>query len=346
MDMTQEIQRYKEKLQDSVYIVGHHYMADSVIRHVDKAGDSLELSRLMDKVGGRHVVFCGVHFMAESACVMAMPGQQVYLPAPDAQCVMAGMCPAPLLEHVLNTLQKGGRKVIPLAYVNTPLAVKAVVGKFGGAVCTSSSATKMLTWALAEGDAVLFLPDKNLGQNTAKLLGLPQNKIARLHVQQNGALIKNSQTEAARLLLWPGCCAVHAKLTPEHAKTWYAAHPGGKIFVHPECAPALVDMVDGAGSTTFLIQQAENAPAGAQLAIGTEINLVDRLAKKHAGRVHITSLSPVACSNMAKLQEKDLLVSLKELAGEKVPHSTRVHVDPALIPPARAAIEKMLTICA
>ncbi len=345
MSITQEIAQYKEKLQDSVYIVGHHYMADDVIQHVDKAGDSLELSRLMDKVGGRHVIFCGVHFMAESACVMALPGQKVYLPAPSAQCVMAGMCPAPLLEHVLNILQKGGRKVIPLAYVNTPLAVKAVVGRFGGAVCTSSSAAKMLDWALKEGDAVLFLPDKNLGQNTAKLLGLPQSDIARLHVQQNGALIDTEQTRKARLLLWPGCCAVHAQLGPEDAKAWYTAHPGGKIFVHPECAPALVDAVDGAGSTTFLIQQAENAPAGSHLAIGTEVNLVDRLAKKHAGRIHITSLSPVACSNMAKLQEKDLLFSLRELADEQVPYSTRIEVDPSLIPPARAAIEKMLALC-
>lgn len=325
-----------------VVIMGHHYQSDDVMAYVDKAGDSLELARMVSAVDAQHIVFCGVHFMAESACLLASPDKHVHLPALDAACVMSDMVPAPLLDTVLARLNVKGRKVIPLAYVNTSLAVKAVVGRYGGAVCTSANAPIMLAWALAQGDAVLFLPDKNLGNNTADALNLPESARHTLDIRKNGILIDDALAARASLLLWPGCCAVHACFKPQMAELYHASHPDGRVLVHPECSPAMVQASDGHGSTSFLIREAENAPDGAHLAIGTEINLVRRLAARHSHRLLLTPLTVSACSNMAKVTPSRLLATLHAILSNT---ATPMTVEPSLTGPARDSLDRMLEQC-
>lgn len=330
------------RLGDSLVIMGHHYQGDDVVNHVDKVGDSLELARMVEGIKARYIVFCGVHFMAESARLLAAEGQAVYLPAMDASCVMSDMAPAGLLDAVITRLLGTGRRIVPLAYVNTSLAIKAVVGRHGGAVCTSANARAMLEWALGQGDAVLFLPDKNLGNNTADQLGLTEAERHVLNIRRNGGELELEAARKARLLLWPGCCAVHACFKPAMAEEARRAYPGARVVVHPECAPAMVQAADAAGSTSFLIREAQEAPDGSTLVVGTEINLVRRLARLHAGRVQVLPLAVSACSNMGKVSAERLLVTLRAIeSGNARP----VEVDASLTAPARDALTRMLKHC-
>lgn len=342
LEVSEAVDVLRGKLRPDLVIMAHHYQSDEVVAHVDKVGDSLELARMIEHINARHIVFCGVHFMAESACLLAVPGQSVYLPAMDAACVMSDMAPAPLLDAVLTRILQTGRRIVPLAYVNTSLAIKAVVGRHGGAVCTSANARAMMEWALAEGDGVLFLPDKNLGNNTADQLGMPMADRHVLDIRKGGDRLDEQAIRKATLLLWPGCCAVHAVFRPEMAHALRKQYPGIRILVHPECSPAMVHASDGAGSTSYLIRQVEQAPAGSILAIGTEINLVNRLAREHAGRVTVIPLAQSACSNMAKVTAGRLLAVLEQImAGTAVP----VTVDPALTAPAKDSLTRMLEHC-
>lgn len=337
------IDALRAELGDDLVIMGHHYQGDDVVAHVDSVGDSLELARMVADIKAGHIVFCGVHFMAESARLLAGADQAVYLPAPDARCVMSDTTPAPLLEAVIRNLGAIGRRIVPLAYVNTSLAVKAVVGRHGGAVCTSANARAMLEWALSQGDGVLFLPDRNLGNNTADQLGLSQGERHVLNIRQGGGQVDRDAARNAALLLWPGCCAVHAVFKPHMADEVRRLHSGARVLVHPECAPDMVRAADAAGSTSFLIRQAEEAATGSTLAIGTEINLVRRLAARHAGRVRILPLAVSACSNMGKVTADRLLATLRSIQdGTARP----VEVDPSLTAPARDALTRMLQHCA
>ena len=334
------IDELREFFGKQLVIVGHHYQSDDVIAHVDKVGDSLELARMMDDIEAKYVVFCGVHFMAESAALLARPGQQVFLPAPDASCVMSEMTPAALLEKVFDRIQSAGKKIVPLAYVNTSLAVKAVVGAHGGAVCTSANADRMMRWAFDNGDVVFFLPDKNLGVNTADQLGLPENARAMLDIRHNGE--RATLPDGVRLLLWPGCCAVHACFRPELAEAVRQKEAQAKIFVHPECAPSMVRAADGAGSTSYLIQEAEKAAPGSVLYIGTESNLVHRLRERFAGKIRVEPLMESTCSNMLKVDAEHLLHTLEAIRDGK---ASAVQVDRSRIAPARASLERMLEYC-
>lgn len=337
------IDELRAGLGDDLVIMGHHYQGDDVVAHVDRVGDSLELARMIENIDARHIVFCGVHFMAESARLLAAPQQAVHLPAPDARCVMSDTTPAPLLETVLERLGWTGRRIVPLAYVNTSLAVKAVVGRHGGAVCTSANARAMLEWALGQGDGVLFLPDRNLGNNTADQLGLPESERHVLTIRQGGGQMDMDAARRATLLLWPGCCAVHAVFKPRMAEEARRLHPGARVVVHPECAPDMVRAADAAGSTSFLIRQAAEAPEGSTLVVGTEINLVRRLAARHAGRVQVLPLAVSACSNMAKVTAAALLDTLRAVKDGR---TRPVEVDPNQTAPARAALTRMLQHCA
>lgn len=329
---------------EKLCIVGHHYQNDEIIRHVDITGDSLELSRKVADVSSENIVFCGVHFMAESAALLARPGQKVYLPAPDANCVMAQMAPADLLDKALEKLNSGGRKVLPLAYVNTSLAVKAVVGRHGGAVCTSANASRMMDWAFERAGQVLFLPDKNLGRNTAGQLNIPEKAWQIIDIRKDAATL-NPVHEDKKLLLWPGLCAIHARFKVEDIQTLRREHLGIKVAVHPECPPDIVRASDAAGSTSFLISYAENAPDGSTLAIGTEINLVRRLAQKHAGRLTILPLRVSACSDMEKTTPTALLNCLEGIKSGSGTLSP-IRVDPAMAENARASLTRMLEACA
>ncbi len=338
------IELRRRELGGRLTVVGHHYQAESVIRHTDLRGDSLELARRVAGVDSEHIVFCGVYFMAESAALLARPGQKVHLPEPSAECSMALMSAAETVETVLAALESGGRKIIPLAYVNSTLGVKAVVGAHGGSVCTSANARTMLEWAMTRGDAVLFLPDKNLGQNTADLMGIPALERCVLDVRGKGARLDLSLAERARLLLWPGFCSIHTRFSLRQIERMRAEHPGARIVVHPECTPEVVAASDAAGSTSFIIRYAEEAPDGSTVVIGTELNLVERLALVHAGRLTVLPLVESECTHMAQTTEERLAATLDAIAEGRDDFVVKAPGD--LRENARAALERMLQVCA
>lgn len=349
-DTAAAITDLKSRLGSRVCIMGHHYQNDAVVRHCDITGDSLELARRVPDITADHIVFCGVFFMGESAALLAKTGQQVHLPAPDADCAMSLMSPAESARAVLRQLHDGGRRVIPVAYVNTTLALKAVVGEFGGTVCTSANARTVMRWALDQGQGVLFLPDRHLGRNVGKQLGLGPDDWHLLELGPDG-LSPVEKDPAHRLwkaplLLWPGCCPIHDHLTVEQVAAARAAHPGCLVMAHPECSPEVIDLCDGAGSTSFLIGEAARLAAekpGSTLIVGTETNLVDRLGQRHAGSCTVLPLGPAICPDMGKVTEANLLTTLQAIeAGTAKP----LVVDPALCPPARQTLTRMLDICA
>ena len=342
MEVRNEIVRLKQELGEHVCILGHHYIAQDVIDLCDLRGDSLELARRVEDIRAPHIVFCGVYFMAESAALLARPGQQVHIAVEEADCVMSRMAPAPLLDTVLDRLRAAGCLVVPLAYVNTSLSVKAVVGRHGGAVCTSANAKTMLRWTLDQGGRALFLPDRQLARNTAKSLGLAETEWHALDIRGQGARMDLAAARKARLLIWPGCCAVHARFRPERVEAARRAHPGCRIAVHPECRPEAVDASDAAGSTSFLIEYVAKSPAGSTLVIGTEINLVERLAREQAGRRTVLPLARSACSHMALTREQRLLDCLRSIQAGT---ARALAVPPEEAAPARDSLQRMLQIC-
>lgn len=322
-------------------ILAHHYQNDAVVRHADILGDSLELSRKISGLAAKDIMFCGVYFMAETAAMLAAPGQRVHIPARDAACVMSEMAPGALAEAVLTRLAEAGRDVLPLTYVNSSAAVKAACGRRGGTVCTSANAAVMLRWALDQGRGVLFLPDKMLGQNTCRTLGVPRDKIHILDIRDGGRKMDLAAARRAEVLLWPGQCVIHGRFKPADIEAVRRENPDTKIVVHPECSPDTVALADAAGSTSFIIKYVAEAPPGADIVIGTESNLVNRLATQYKGIKTIRPLRPSLCSNMAKVTEENLLAAL--LAVDTVPPVT---VPETVRQPARAAVERMLEVTA
>jgi len=343
MSSAQErIEAARARYGNRLAILGHHYQSDAIIRHVDFQGDSLELARKIDGLAAEHVVFCGVFFMAESAVALARPGQKIHIPDLSATCPMADMAPAQRLEDVLSELRSQGRLVIPLAYVNSSAEVKAICGLYGGSVCTSANAKVMLEWALAQGDAVLFLPDRHLGNNTANLLNLDTSERLVVDIRTGRPPVAPKKAPYARLLLWPGSCAIHHTLKKRHVEDMRKAMPGVRVVVHPECSPAVVRAADSAGSTSHIIRYCAEAKPGAKIAVGTEENLVLRLAARHqAEGKTIVPLKPnTRCSNMAKITEErlaDLLDSLDTAAPLSLPTDVSEH--------AQVALTRMLDIC-
>ncbi len=338
------IEALRKELGPRLVILGHHYQDDTIIRHTDMQGDSLELARGITDIHAEHIVFCGVYFMAESAALLARPGQKVYLPEMTANCVMAQMAPADLVDTVMRTLSRR-RRIIPLAYVNSSLAVKAVAGKHGGSVCTSANAQNMLTWALEQGDAVLFLPDKNLAWNSADILGLPESDRHMLNIRGGGKEMDPDAADKARLIMWPGSCAIHARFNTRQIESRREQYPGLRVVVHPECSPAVVARSDAAGSTAFIINCMKDAPDGAVIAVGTEINLVERLAERHKDRLRVIPLVESECSHMDRTRPAQLLATLESIAA---PRGTRpptlISIDPSVAAGARTALERMLAM--
>ena len=339
--LSERITTIRRSRGDSLAILAHHYQRDAVVAHADILGDSLELSRKVAGLSAKHIVFCGVYFMAETAAMLAGPGQRVLIPARDAACVMSEMAPAALVETVLERLGAAGRDVLPLTYVNSSAAVKAVVGARGGSVCTSANAGKMLRWALDQGRGVLFLPDKMLGQNTCDALGVPPQRRHILDIRGGGAKLDLDAARQAEVLLWPGQCVIHSRFKARDIAAERAAHPGVRVVVHPECSPETVQAADAAGSTSFIIKYVAEAPKGAEIVIGTEINLVSRLARRYQGEKTIRPLCVSACSNMAKGTEENLLALLEGLDA-----AAPVTVPDAVCAPARAAVTRMLEVSA
>ncbi|MFO7727317.1 MAG: quinolinate synthase NadA [Desulfonatronovibrio sp.] len=333
----QQIKNIKKKLGSELAILAHHYQNDSIVEHADLVGDSLQLAAAIPDLDAGLIMFCGVDFMAETAAVLANPGQKVFMPAPEATCVMADMAPASLAGEIMTRLKQTGR-VIPLAYVNSSIGVKAICGKSGGSVCTSANAGKMLDWAFKQGDQVLFLPDKNLGQNTAIKAGLDLHKVQTLDIRNKGANIRTRELTDKQLLLWPGVCAVHFRLKQSRLKSIRQNNPHALIVVHPESDPAVVAMADETGSTSTIISFTRNAPAASTIYIGTEDNLVHRLNKEFPDK-NILPLGAGYCSNMARTTPRSLALALENMTG-----GNAVTVDPGLAPHARKAVETMLEV--
>lgn len=311
----EEIKSLKDKLKDKVVILGHHYQSDEIIQFADVTGDSLILAQKASNLTAKYIIFCGVHFMAETADILKRPEQMVILPDPDAGCTMADMASSKDVENAWEYIKTcTNEKIIPITYVNCSAELKSFVGKNGGSICTSSNAEKIIKWGLDASDKLLFFPDQHLGRNTCYKLGIPLEKqVIYNPTLKNGGLTKE-QVRQAKVILWYGYCSVHQGFTKEHVEHVRATNPKMKIIVHPECSFDVVAASDASGSTAFIVKEVENAPAGSEFAVGTEINLVNRLAKNNPDK-KIISLSPYQCicSTMYRVRPRWLLTSLRSV---------------------------------
>ena len=336
----------KQALDGRLLILGHHYQRDEVIRWADARGDSLKLARYAAECDwATDIVFCGVHFMAESADVLTGPAQRVILPDLNAGCSMADMADVDEIEECWDALAGviDVDRVIPITYVNSSAAVKAFVGRHGGACCTSSNARQVVAWALERGDRVLFAPDQHLGRNTAFAMGFPAADMRVWDPRHDLGGLQERDVKEARFLLWKGHCSVHQRFKVEHVEAARRDHPGVRVVVHPECSHEVVSRADFVGSTERILTEVERAPAGSVLAIGTEIHMVNRMAAEHPDKT-VFSLDPLICpcSTMFRIDEPHLAWCLEALVrGEIV---NRITVDEETAEGARLALSRMLEI--
>ncbi|HEX4950172.1 MAG TPA: quinolinate synthase NadA [Blastocatellia bacterium] len=342
-ELYDRIQEAKRKLANRVVILGHHYQRDDVIVHADFTGDSFNLARqAQTRPEADFIVFAGVHFMAESADILSAPHQKVILPDLAAGCSMADMASIEQVESAWEQLQELGlANMMPITYMNSAASLKAFCGKNGGAVCTSSNAVKLFEWALSNSEGLFFFPDEHLGRNTGLKHGIPLDKMVvwdpRLDLGGN----TEDELREAKVILWKGFCSVHGRFLPRHVDDRRAEYPGIKVLVHPECRYEVVNKSDLNGSTEFIIRTLQEAPAGSQWAVGTEVNLVNRLAKQHPDKF-VTLLAPdlCMCATMFRIAPENLLWSLENLiAGNVVNHIT---VDDDTAHWARVALDRML----
>jgi quinolinate synthase len=349
-ELARRIATAKEALGPRLIILGHHYQRDEVMRWADARGDSFGLSRLAAAAReAEFVVFCGVHFMAESADVLTAPEQQVILPDLNAGCSMADMADLESVEEAWEEIADvtDVDAVVPVTYMNSAAALKAFVGRHGGAVCTSSNARAVLTWALAQhpGDEtkVLFFPDQHLGRNTAFQLGYPASTMAVWDPRRDLGGLDERVIKEARFLLWKGHCSVHQRFRPEHVAAFRDEHPRGRVIVHPECSHEVVELADEVGSTDYIIGAVQRSVPGSVLGIATEIHLVQRLAVEHQ-ELKVVSLDPLICpcSTMFRIDAAHLCWVLEELLAGRVPN--RITVDAAVAEEARVALRRMLDI--
>jgi len=345
--MDSRIAAAREKLGSSAILLGHHYQRDEVIRFADFTGDSYKLSKAAAETNARYIIFCGVHFMAESADVLGRDGQQVILPDLNAGCSMADMAEISQVEACWEALERLGltADTIPLTYMNSTAAIKAFCGERGGLVCTSSNARSAFDWAFARGKRILFLPDQHLGRNTGYAMGIPMDEMP---VWDPWAL-QGGQTAdklaASRVVLWKGHCSVHQRFLPSHVDEVRASYPGIQVIVHPECRWEVCQKADALGSTERLIALVENAPEGTSFAIGTEIHLVNRLAKRFAPEgKRIVSLEEhgCLCTTMYRISPQHLAWALENLVEGRVVN--RIQVRRNVKHWARVALDRMLEV--
>lgn len=331
----------KALLGDRLYILGHHYQKDEVIEFADATGDSLQLSQIAAKQTADHIIFCGVHFMAETADILTLNEQSVILPDMRAGCSMADMANIDQTERAWIELQKVfGDTIIPLTYVNSTAAIKAFVGRNGGATVTSSNAEEMVEWALTQKGRMLFLPDQHLGRNTAVKLGIKLEEMAIWDpIKQKLEL--QCALEDVRVILWKGHCSVHMNFLPKHIDNLREKEPERNILVHPECTYEVVQASDYAGSTKYIIDMIEASEPGSKWAIGTEMNLVNRLISTYPDR-DIVSLNPFMCPclTMNRIDLPHLTWALEELVDGRI--INQITVDDKTAFEAKMALEKML----
>ncbi len=348
-DLVARARAAKAALGDRLFVLGHHYQRDEVIEFADVTGDSFKLAR--DAAGrpeARYIVFCGVHFMAESADILTAPEQQVVLPDLAAGCSMADMARLAQVEDCWDALTDAGvaARVVPVTYMNSSADIKAFCGRHGGAVCTSSNADVALEWAFAQQpDAkVLFLPDQHLGRNTAVLkLGMSLDDCVVWDPRQPDGGVAPEALARARMILWKGHCSVHGRFSVDVVDELRARRPGIQILVHPECTHEVVTRADLVGSTEFIIKTIEAAPAGSSWAIGTELNLVQRLARAHPDLdIAFLDRNVCYCSTMNRIDLPHLVWALESLVDGVVVN--RITVDPETERWAKVALQRMLDL--
>ncbi len=344
-ELDERIARARAALGSRLVILGHHYQRDEVVKFADYRGDSLKLSQLAaSRTEAEYIVFCGVHFMAESADILSAEHQVVILPDLNAGCSMADMASLDQVEVCWEGLSAStGAKIVPVTYINSTAAIKAFVGRNDGAVCTSSNARKIMEWALARGEKGLFLPDEHLGRNTAYRMGIPLEEMVVWNPHEEEGGLSEEEIRKARIILWKGHCSVHQRFLPEHVERARKKYPGIHVIVHPECCWEVCQLADEVGSTEFIIQRVTGAPPGSQWAVGTEIHLVNRLARENPDRVVVTvDDCGCLCSTMYRISPQHLCWTLESLlAGQVV---NRIGVDPDTRYWARVALDRMMSV--
>jgi len=352
-ELHERIRRAKQTLGERVVVLGHFYQRDEVVQHADFVGDSFQLANAaLTRPDAEAIVFCGVHFMAETADLLSRPEQAVILPNLAAGCSMADMADEASVEACWEQLATvygdldtpdgdGLLPVVPVTYMNSSAALKGFVGRHGGIVCTSSNARTVLEQAFERGRRVLFFPDQHLGRNTAKAMGVPLEAMPMWNPRRPLGGNDAAALDDARVILWHGFCSVHRRFTVEQIAQARREHPGVQVIVHPECPMPVVDAADAAGSTDFIVKAIQAAPAGSTFAIGTEINLVQRLAAEHPEHT-IFCLDPVVCpcSTMYRIHPGYLAWVLEELVEGRVVN--RIQVPDAVAADAKVALERML----
>jgi quinolinate synthase len=354
-DLTTRIGAAKAALGDRLFILGHHYQRDEIIRWADARGDSYRLSVLaQERPQAEFIVFCGVHFMAESADILTGDHQTVILPDLNAGCSMADMADIDDVEEAWVALAEivDIDRVVPITYMNSSAAIKAFVGRHGGAVCTSTNARAVLEWALGggpeargtgQGDQVLFFPDQHLGRNTGVAMGHQLDAMRVWDPRRDLGGLSERECKESTFLLWRGHCSIHQRFRPEHVEAFRAEHPEGIVVVHPECPYETVALADQVGSTDYIIRALAAAPAGSTIAVGTEVHLVNRLAQQHPDRT-VVSLDPIVCpcSTMNRIDQPHLAWVLDELVAGRVVNPIRVDDETARW--ARVGLQRMLDI--
>jgi len=335
----------RARLGKDVVILGHHYQRDEVVKFADFRGDSLKLAFQASQAEGRYIVFCGVHFMAESADILRREHQIVVLPDLNAGCSMADMADIGQVEACWSELCSllDSRKIIPVTYMNSTAAIKAFTGEHGGSVCTSSNAAGVMKWAFETGEKVLFLPDEHLGRNTGYRMGIPLEQMIVWDPYEESGGNTPEAIHGARIILWKGYCSVHQRFTPQQVERVRREHPGIRVIAHPECRFEVAEAADQIGSTEGIIKAIQASPAGTEWAVGTEIHLVNRLGKELKNH-RVISLDPsvCVCTTMFRITPQHLLWALENLGEGNVVN--RISVDERTRHHARVALDRMLSL--
>lgn len=353
-ELQERIKAAKARLGNKLLILGHFYQRDEIIVHADFVGDSFQLAKnATERPDADHIVFCGVHFMAETADILSAPEQTVTLPNLSAGCSMADMANIDQVEDCWEQLGEicgtkpdadGRQQIVPVTYMNSSAALKAFCGRHGGIVCTSSNAHAVLEWAFARGKRVLFFPDQHLGRNTALAMGMSLDQMPVWNPYKPAGGAEDPSVYAdAKMILWKGFCSVHQRFTVDQIERARKAYPGVKVIVHPECSMDVVNAADGTGSTAYIVKEIANAPAGSAIAVGTEINLVNRLAAQYPDKT-VFCLDPVVCpcSTMYRIHPAYLAWALENIEQGNIVN--RITVDEDTARDAKIALQRMLEV--
>lgn len=353
-ELQERIKAAKARLGNKLLILGHFYQRDEIIVHADFVGDSFQLAKnATERPDADHIVFCGVHFMAETADILSTPEQTVTLPNLSAGCSMADMANIDQVEDCWEQLGEicgtnpdadGKQQIVPVTYMNSSAALKAFCGRHGGIVCTSSNAHAVLEWAFARGKRVLFFPDQHLGRNTALAMGMSLDQMPVWNPYKPAGGAEDPSVYAdAKMILWKGFCSVHQRFTVDQIERARKAYPGVKVIVHPECSMDVVNAADGTGSTAYIVKEIANAPTGSAVAVGTEINLVNRLAAQYPDKT-VFCLDPVVCpcSTMYRIHPAYLAWALENIEQGNIVNRITVNEDTAR--DAKIALQRMLEV--